>query len=97
MLLTALLAGVAQAAQQPQSAPPQRPDQPPTRTWREPPGPVREGRLGVPLAGNLHVGVGRFSGPDATRPRTHTEPIGRTADIARRDRGMAAIGLSLRF
>jgi hypothetical protein len=28
---------------------------------------------------------------------THTEPIGRSADIVRRERGRAAVGISLRF
>ena len=65
--------------------------------WRAPPGPLAGGRLGLPIAGNLQLGVGRFAGPELTRPRTHTEPIGRTTEIGRRQRGMAAVGLSLRF
>ncbi|HYD13344.1 MAG TPA: hypothetical protein VEC11_10900 [Allosphingosinicella sp.] len=74
-----------------------RAEAPPARIWRAPPGPMQEGRLGLPLAGNMHFGVGRFSVPEPARPRTHTEPISRTADIGRRHRGIAAVGLSLRF
>jgi hypothetical protein len=88
------------AAAQPAAPPPDRHargDPPPARIWRAPPGPVREGRLGLPLAGNLQLGVGRFSVPEPPRPRTHTEPISRSADVPRRHRGVAAVGLSLRF
>ncbi len=74
-----------------------RTEVPPVRIWRAPPGPVQEGRLGMPLADNMQVGVGRFAVPEPARPPTHTEPIARTADIARRHRGIAAVGLSLRF
>jgi hypothetical protein len=81
------------------AAPPQAPapEQRRVHIWQEPAGAMRNGRFAMPVADNLHVGVGRFSGPELTRPRTHTEPIGRTGEIGRRERGRAAVGLSLRF
>lgn len=97
VLLMLAVTAAAQAAPPPPSAPPSRPEPPRARIWREPPGPMQSGRLGVPVAGNLQVGVGRFSVPEPARLRTHTEPISRIADTMRRDRGIAAVGLSLRF
>jgi hypothetical protein len=86
------------AAGPPQAPAPQPPPEPPrARLWQEPAGAMQNGRLIMPVADNLHVGVGRFSGPELTRPRTHTEPISRTGEIGRRERGRAAVGLSLRF
>jgi hypothetical protein len=88
------------AAAQPAAPPPDRTardERPPARSWRAPPGPVQDGRLGLPLTGNLQFGVGRFSVVELPRPRTHTEPISRMADVPRRHRGIAAVGLSLRF
>jgi hypothetical protein len=95
LVLILLVATPAAAQQLPVQSP--RAEQSRARIWREPPGPVRQGRLGMPVAGNLEVAVGRFSGPQSTRPHTHTEPISRIADISRRERGRAAVGLSLRF
>ena len=94
-----LLLTTAAAAQPvpPQHADQRRAEQPPVRIWRAPPGPVLDGRLGLPLASGMQVGVGRFAVPEPARPPTHTEPITRSADIARRHRGIAAVGLSLRF
>jgi hypothetical protein len=98
-----LVAAQAAAGQTVPSAPPQpsppqpRAERPRAQIWREPAGPVQAGRLRMPVAGNLQVAVGRFTGPEMTRPHTHTEPIGRIVDIARRDRGRAAVGFSLRF
>lgn len=96
VLLMLVLAGAAQATPPPPDSRP-RSEPPRLRIWHELPGPLQERRIGMPVAGNLHIGVGRFSVPAPARPRTHTEPIGRTGDIARRNRGVAAIGLSLRF
>jgi hypothetical protein len=92
LLLLALTA--AAPPQAPAPRPP--PEQPRARIWREPPGAMENGRFGMPVAGNLHVGLGRFSGSEMTRS-THTEPIGRSGDIVRRERGRAAVGISLRF
>ena len=70
----------------------------PRGDYRQPPGPVRNGLLGaVPLRSNLQVAVGRFMIPEVARPRTHMEHDARPADVRRRDRGMAAVGFSLRF
>ena len=96
VLLMLATGATAQPAARPSDYP-ARAEQPPVRIWRAPPGPVQEGRLGLPLTGNLQVGVGRFSVPEPARPRTHTEPISRSADVPRRHRGIAAVGLSLRF
>lgn len=77
-------------------APPARPDLP---TFRMPrgeypalPGPVRDGLIGaVPFGRNMQIAVGRFAVPNFTAPRMET------AEIRRRDRGIAAVGLSFRF
>lgn len=98
MLLIATQAAAAQPAPPSIPAPPPpRAEQPRAQIWQDPVGPVQEGRFGLPVAGNLQFAVGRFSGPETTRPRTHTEPIGRAVDISRRERGRAAVGFSLRF
>ena len=96
-ILLLAVATAAQAAPPPPERQPTREAQPPARSWRDPPGPMQDGRLGMPLAGNVQVGLGRFSVLETARPRTHTEPIARSADIARRNRGIAAVGVSLRF
>ena len=95
LLLFTATAAAQTSSPQPQRAP--RAEQPPARIWREPPGPLPGGRLAMPVAGNLHFGVGRYSVLEPARPRTHTEPIARSAEIARRNRGIAAVGFSLRF
>ena len=95
-----MLAGAtaAQAAPPPPERQP-RPEQPPARIWREPPGqvPVQDGRIGMPVVGNLHIGVGRFPVAEQARLRTHPESLGRAADVARQDRTRAGFGLSFRF
>src|SRR5690348_16291282 len=97
MMLAGTLAAAARA-EPPRSPSPQRPvAQPRAELWREPESPVRDGRFAMPLADNLHLGIGRFSGPEVRRPRTHTEPVWQSGDMTRRDRGRAAVGLSLRF
>ncbi len=64
----------------------------PSGDLRAPPGPVRNGLIGtLPLRRDLRIAVGRFAVPNFTAPRM--EP----ADIRRRDRGIAAVGLSFRF
>jgi hypothetical protein len=96
ILLLAVSAAAEASPPQAERQPP-RPEQPPARIWRAPPGPMQGGRFGLPLAGNVQVGVGRFSVLEPARPRTHTEPIARGAEIGRRSRGIAAVGVSLRF
>jgi hypothetical protein len=51
----------------------------------------------VDLADRLQLGVGRFSVPELARPRNHTEPERRPADVRRRDQGIAAVGISYSF
>ena len=99
MLSIAAAAPSAVAQTRPQPEAPPRVHAPQIRApvWRAPAGVMQNGRVAVPVAGNLHVGVGRYSVVEPARARTHTESIARTADIARRDRGIAAVGLSLRF
>ena len=94
-----LMLATAAAAQQAPTAPNRQPraEQPQARIWRAPDGPLQEGRLGAPVADNVQFGVGRFSVPEPARLRTHTEPISRSTDVPRRNRGIAAVGLSLRF
>lgn len=96
VLLMVTTGAAAQSAPRPAEEE-RRAEPPPARIWRAPAGPVQDGRLGMPLAGNMHFGLGRFSVPEPERPRTHTEPISRTADIDRRHRSIAAVGLLLRF
>jgi hypothetical protein len=51
----------------------------------------------MPLGDGLTIGVGRFRALELARPRTHVEADRRPTDIRPRDRGIAAVGLSLRF
>lgn len=51
----------------------------------------------MPLSEDLTLGVGRFSVVEIARPATHVEPAHRAADVRRRDRGIAAVGINLRF
>ena len=97
MMLVGTLAAAARA-EPPRSPSPQPRAQPQmAERWQAPPGPVRDGRFAMPLADNLHLGIGRFSGPEVRRPRSHTEPFWQSGETGRRDRGRAAVGLSLRF
>ncbi len=95
--VTTATAAVAQPAQRPRVLPRAHAPQSRVPLWRAPPGLMQNGRVAMPVAANLHLGVGRYSVVEPARPRSHTEPISRTSDIARRDRGIAAVGLSLRF
>lgn len=64
----------------------------PPGDFRAQPGPARNGLIGtVPLRRDLQIAVGRFAVPNFTAPRMEG------ADIRRRDRGIAAVGLHLRF
>jgi hypothetical protein len=51
----------------------------------------------VPIDRNLQIGIGRFKVAEPARPRTHMEPERAPTDLRRRERGVAAIGMSLRF
>lgn len=83
------------------TAKPPRPNVPTFRIMDNPEEPGRPPRSGLiaayPVRENLTVGVGRFAIPEIARPRTHMEADGPPASVRRRERGLAAIGLSLRF
>lgn len=51
----------------------------------------------IPIDENLQIGLGRFRVAEPARPRTHMEPERAPTDLRRRERGVAAIGMSLRF
>lgn len=60
--------------------------------------PRRNGLIAAyPLSENLQIGVGRFEVPELPRPRTHMERDSQPTSVRPRDRGIAAIGFSLRF
>ena len=65
---------------------------------RAPPGPARNGLIGtIPLRRDLQIAIGRFAVPELAGPRTNIESERRSAEVRRRDRGIAAVGFSLRF
>lgn len=67
-------------------------------TANEPPGGRGSGLIAaMPLSDRLTIGVGRFRALELARPRTHVEPDRRPTDVRSRDRGIAAVGVSLRF
>lgn len=51
----------------------------------------------MPLNDRLIMGVGRFSVLEEPRVRTNVEPAHRAAEVRRRERGIAAVGISLNF
>ncbi len=60
--------------------------------------PRRSGLIAAfPIDENLQIGLGRFRVAEPARPRTHMEPERAPTDLRRRERGVAAIGMSLRF
>ena len=60
--------------------------------------PRRNGLIAaMPLGDRVTLGVGRFRVVETPRPATHVEPAHRSADVRRRDRGIAAIGVSFSF
>lgn len=46
---------------------------------------------------NMTVGIGRFAIPEIARPRTNMERERDPTGVRRRERGMAAVGVSIRF
>jgi hypothetical protein len=50
-----------------------------------------------PVDRNLEIGIGRVRVAEPARPRTYMEPERAPTDLRRRERGVAAIGMSLRF
>ncbi len=51
----------------------------------------------VPVAGNLELGIGRFSVQEIARPRTHVESDRNPTDIRLREGRIAGVGLRIRF
>jgi hypothetical protein len=49
------------------------------------------------VGANTFIAVGRFSVIEPPRPRTHTERERSPTSVLPRERGIAAVGLSLRF
>ena len=113
LLFFALLAGAAPALAQlgydpmtvaadpapylPSRQPPPPSFRMPQLDLREAPGPVRNGLIAaVPLRDNVTLGIGRFWS-SAPRPRSHVESEPRPAEMRRRERGVAAVGVSIRF
>ena len=64
---------------------------------REAPGPSRNGLIAaLPVRENVTLGIGRFQST-APRPRTHLEAEPQPTEMRRRGRGIAALGVSVRF
>jgi len=49
------------------------------------------------VSDDVQIGIGRFSVPEIARPRTHMESDRAPTSVRSRDRGIAAVGFSLRF
>lgn len=63
----------------------------------EAPGPSRNGLIAaLPVRENVTLGIGRFRS-SAARPRNHVEAEPRPSDMRRRERRIAAVGVSIRF
>lgn len=105
-LLTAAPAAAQNAATLvgPADAPPELstrslPDfRPPAGDLRRAGEPRRNGLIAAwPVTENLQIGIGRFAIPELPRARTNMEADRSPASVRPRERGMAAIGFSLRF
>ena len=60
--------------------------------------PRRNGLIAAfPVDRNVEIGIGRFRVVDPARPRTNTEFDRQPIAVRPRERGIAAIGVSLRF
>lgn len=60
--------------------------------------PPRNGLIAAwPVDDNLTIGVGRFVVTDPARPRTNMESDRQSTSFRSRERGVAAVGMSLRF
>ena len=70
----------------------------PRAALRPAPSPLPAGMVAaMPLNDRLIMGVGRFSVLEEPRVRTNVEPAHRAAEVRRRERGIAAVGISLNF
>jgi hypothetical protein len=60
--------------------------------------PRRNGLIGALDVGDgVTIGIGRFTVPEIARPRSHMESERQPAGVRTRDRGIAALGISVRF
>jgi hypothetical protein len=60
--------------------------------------PRRSGLIGAMEVGDgVTIGLGRFAVPEIARPRSHMESERHPANVRPRDRGIAALGISVRF
>ncbi len=50
-----------------------------------------------PIRRGLQIGVGRFNVSEIARPRTHVETDRQPMAVQSRDRGIAAVGVNVRF
>ena len=65
---------------------------------QQPAQPRRNGLIAAfPVDRNVEIGLGRFRVVDPARPRTNTEFDRQPMSVRPRERGIAAIGVSLRF
>ena len=70
---------------------------PPRGDLREVGEPRRNGLIAaIPVGDDVQIGIGRFRVAELARSRSHMEPERSPTDMRRRERGVAAIGLSLR-
>lgn len=110
LALLAASPGFAQTSGAALVGPPDRIESPapsalPLPDFRPPPGdlrragePRRNGLIAAyPLSEDLQIGIGRFEVPELPRRRTHMERERHPTSVRPRDRGIAAIGFSLRF
>ena len=71
---------------------------PPDGDLRDPGSPPRNGLIAAwRINEDLEIGIGRFAVPEIARPRTHMESERNPTAVRPRDRGIAAVGFSLRF
>jgi hypothetical protein len=70
----------------------------PQDALRGPAVPRRNGLIAAfPIDRHVEIGIGRFRVVDQARPRTNTEFERQPMSVRPRERGIAAVGMSLRF
>lgn len=71
---------------------------PPADDLRRPGEPRRNGLIAAwPVNDDLQIGIGRFRIIELDSPRTNTEHQRQPTSVRHRERGVAAVGFSLRF
>jgi hypothetical protein len=51
----------------------------------------------VEVEDNIRIAIGRFNVVEIARPTTNIEPMGTAAEVRRRGRNIAALGVNIRF